>query len=161
MAEEKQELRYLVRIADTDIDGRKHTAVALTKIKGISTMVAHAVCKVCAIPSGKKAGELSDAETKKLQEAVKNPVKAGVPQWMLNRRFDPETGEHHHVIGTDLIVAKETDLKRMKKMKSYRGVRHMHGLPVRGQRTRSNFRPNKGKVKLGVTTSGKKKTGTT
>ena len=46
--------------------------------------------------------------------------------------------------------AEETDIKRMKKTRSYRGVRHGMGLPVRGQRTKSNFRKNKGKASLGV-----------
>ena len=50
----------------------------------------------------------------------------------------------------DLSFAEENDIKMMKKIRSYRGVRHGMGLPVRGQRTKSNFRKNKGKVSLGV-----------
>ena len=55
-----------------------------------------------------------------------------------------------HLINTDLDLSKDGDIKRMKKVKSYKGLRHTWGLPVRGQRTRSNFRKNKGKVSLGV-----------
>jgi small subunit ribosomal protein S13 len=55
-----------------------------------------------------------------------------------------------HLITTELDLTIDNDLKRMKKVKSYKGVRHMLGQPVRGQRTKSNFRKNKGKVSLGV-----------
>jgi len=50
----------------------------------------------------------------------------------------------------DLKFTKENDIKLLKKVKSYRGMRHALGLPVRGQRTKSNFRRNKGKASLGV-----------
>jgi len=59
---------------------------------------------------------------------------------MKNRRSDPETGEEKHLVGTDLDMKKDFDIRRMKKIRSYRGIRHTSGLPVRGQRTRSNFR---------------------
>ena len=65
---------------------------------------------------------------------------------MLNRRKDLETGEDKHLLGTDLMIAKDNDLKLLKKTKSYIGLRHQRRLPVRGQRTQSNFR-NKRKVK--------------
>ena len=57
--------------------------------------------------------------------------------------------------GTTLSFTQDNDIKMMKKIKSYKGVRHILGQPVRGQRTKSNFRKNKGKV-LGV----KRKEGT-
>ena len=50
----------------------------------------------------------------------------------------------------DLDFTVDNDLKRMKMIKCYRGMRHAFGLPVRGQRTKSNFRKNKGKASLGV-----------
>ena len=59
---------------------------------------------------------------------------------MVNRRKDIETGEDRHLVGVDLKFMQEQDIKRMIKIKSYKGVRHMFGLPVRGQRTRSSFR---------------------
>ncbi|MDD5650977.1 MAG: 30S ribosomal protein S13, partial [Candidatus Nanoarchaeia archaeon] len=60
-----------------------------------------------------------------------------------NRRKDPETGEDQHVISTDLKMKKDFDIKMMRKMKSYKGMRHSFGLPVRGQRTRAHFRHGK------------------
>ena len=55
-----------------------------------------------------------------------------------------------HLSSTELQIAKENDIKLLKKIKCYKGIRHIYSLPVRGQSTRSNFRKNKGKAKLGV-----------
>jgi small subunit ribosomal protein S13 len=78
-----------------------------------------------------------------------NPLKYGSPRWMLNRRNDYETGDDRHLLTGDIGFVRDNDIKRLKMIKSRRGMRHMFGLPVRGQRTKSNFRKNKGKV-LGV-----------
>ena len=68
---------------------------------------------------------------------------------MKNRRLDIETGKTSHLYGADLEITKEFDIKRLKKIKSYKGIRHSFRLPVRGQRTKSHFRTreNKSKVK--------------
>ena len=99
-------------------------------------------------------GNLPDSDVEKLEDAIKNPTKYGAPVWMMNRRNDYETGEDKHLLSGDIRYVKDNDLKRLKMIKSYKGVRHMDGLPVRGQLTRSNFRRNKGKV-LGVKRSKK------
>ena len=65
---------------------------------------------------------------------------------MKNRQKDLETGESKHLVSTDLDMRKDFDIRRLKKIRSYKGVRHTAGLPVRGQRTRSHFR-TKGQVK--------------
>ena len=56
-----------------------------------------------------------------------------------------ESGEDQHVSGADLKLRREFDIKRLKKIRSYRGIRHVANLPVRGQRTKANFRRNRGK----------------
>lgn len=137
--------RYILRIANTDLNGEKPIAIALQKIRGVSHMFASALCYVAGIDKHKKAGDLSEAEEKRLNELVRNPKGAGIPEWMLNRRNDTETGEDVHLIGTDIAYTRENDIKRMKKLKTYKGLRHAVGLPVRGQRTKSNFRKNKKK----------------
>ncbi|MGZ7094973.1 MAG: 30S ribosomal protein S13, partial [Methanobacterium sp.] len=63
-----------------------------------------------------------------------------IPDWMLNRRNDYETGETGHLIESDLLMTLREDLNRLKKTRSYKGRRHEVGLPVRGQRTKSTFR---------------------
>ena len=56
---------------------------------------------------------------------------------------DFDTGEDKHLVSSDLELRKEFDIKRLKKVKNYRGLRHTSKLPMRGQRTKGNFRPNK------------------
>ncbi|MBU1201822.1 MAG: 30S ribosomal protein S13 [Nanoarchaeota archaeon] len=148
------EFKHLVRVASTDLDGRKKVMFALTKIKGIHLMLANAVCNLVSVDKNKRTGTLSDNEVEKLNEAVTQIDKKGLPEWLLNRRKDPETGLDKHIIGPDLKFTEDNDIKMLKKIKSYKGFRHQWGLPVRGQRTKSNFRKNKGKGSLGV----KKKT---
>ncbi len=142
-------IRYLVRVASTDLDGKKQLIIALQKIKGISHMYANAICSIAGVSKKKRTGELSDAEAKALEDVILNPSKHHIPLWLLNRRKDPETGMDKHLITSDLTFTKDMDIKLMKKTKSYKGLRHQWNLPVRGQRTKSNFRRNKGKG-LGV-----------
>ena len=156
--EQKQELKYFVRIANADLDGNKPIYKALTKIKGINFTFSNAICNVAEIEKTKKTGYLTDAEAAKIDEIIKYPLKFNVPFWLLNRKRDSEDGIDKHLIGTTLTFTQDNDIKMMRKIKSYKGIRHMLGLPVRGQRTRSNFRKNKGKV-LGVKRKGGAKAG--
>jgi small subunit ribosomal protein S13 len=146
----EQEVKHIVRILNTDLKGEKTLSNALRGIKGISFMLSAAICKITKLDENKKAGLLSDGEISKIEAVAREPIKAGVPVWMLNRRRDYETDLDMHLLGTDVKFVQENDIKLLKKIKSYRGLRHMKGLPVRGQRTRSNFRTNKGKGSLGV-----------
>ena len=108
------------------------------------------VCSLAQIDQYKKVGYLSDAEVKKIDEVLKNPSSFGSPKWMINRRKDYLDGEDRHLLSADLSFVQENDVKRMKKIKCYKGIRHIRNLPARGQKTKSNFRKNKGKVHLGV-----------
>ncbi len=146
----EKDFKHVVRVANTDLDGAKPIYISLRKIKGVDFMFSNMVCHIANISKEKKTGELTDEEVSRLDEIIRNPVKFGAPNWMLNRRKDIETGVDKHLVGADLIFTVDSDTKRMKKIKCYSGVRHMFGQPVRGQRTRSNFRKNKGRVHLGV-----------
>ncbi|MFH1511037.1 MAG: 30S ribosomal protein S13 [Candidatus Woesearchaeota archaeon] len=143
----KQDYRHIVRIANTDLDGKEQVMYGLTKIKGVGIMFANAVCTAAQVDKMKKCGVLSDAEVKKLDEIVRNPH--GLPEWLYNRRKDPEAGDDKHLVSTDVSFVQDSDIKRMRMIKCYRGVRHSAGLPVRGQRTKSNFRKNKRAAKGG------------
>ncbi len=145
------EFKHLVRISNTDVKGEKSVLYALKKIKGIGIMFANMICLNAKVDRIKKAGDLTEAEIKSLEKEIQNPR---APSWLLNRRKDQETGEDKHLVGSDLIFAVDGDLKEMIKMRSYKGVRHMHKLPVRGQRTKSNFRRNKGKAVPGLKKKG-------
>ena len=141
-----ENIRYLVRIHNTDLPGQKQIQFAMANIKGVSIMFAHAVCKVAQVNPATKAGKLPESDVAKLNMVVKDPSAYGIPVWMFNRRGDIETGKDMHVLTSDLDLAKSTDIKFMQKIRCYKGIRHGMGLPVRGQRTRSNFRKNKGKA---------------
>jgi small subunit ribosomal protein S13 len=132
----------IVRIISQDIEGNMKLYAGLTKIKGISWSMANGICKALKIDKNKKVGSLNEEEKKKISEFIKNPQ---LPSFLLNRKFDPETGEEKHLTGTDLELTNDFDVKRLKKIKSYRGYRHSSGLPMRGQRTKSNFRRNRAK----------------
>ncbi|MBN2567049.1 30S ribosomal protein S13 [Candidatus Woesearchaeota archaeon] len=142
--EQKKDFQHIVRIANTDLDGRKGIGMALQKIKGVSFMYSNMVLKTAGIPPKKKAGDLSQSEVKAIDTLVRNPE--GAPIWLYNRRKDPETGADIHLLTVDLKFTRDNDIRTMQKIKCYKGVRHQTGLPVRGQRTKSNFRRNKGKV---------------
>jgi small subunit ribosomal protein S13 len=154
----ENEFRHIVRVAQTDLDGAKHVLHALTKIKGVGVMFSNMACTIAKVNKFKKAGYLSEKEVKMLEEVILNPQRYGSPEWLMNRRRDPETGEDLHLTRADLELAVDSDIKRLKKTKSYKGLRHQWGLPVRGQKTKSNFRKNKGKV-MGVRKKAAKKGG--
>ncbi len=138
MTEEKQEIKHFLRVLNTDIDGNKQIVSALRKVHGISYSMANAICNVLEIPKLKKAGLLNDVDTKRIEEAVRESRL--LPSWMNNRKRDFYTGESRHIIGSDLKFAVESDIKKLKIIRSYRGMRHAIGQPVRGQRTRNHFR---------------------
>jgi small subunit ribosomal protein S13 len=127
----------LVRIAGHDIPDSKQIYPGLTRIKGVSWGISNAVCIKLGLPKSKKISELTKEEIKKIEQFLKNP---DLKDFLKNRRSDLETGESKHYISTELDMRKDFDIRRLKKIKSYKGVRHMAGLPVRGQRTRSHFR---------------------
>ncbi|MBD3259497.1 30S ribosomal protein S13 [Candidatus Woesearchaeota archaeon] len=130
----------LVRIVNVDLDGSKSIFYALPKIKGVSYTFANAVLKLAGIERHKKVGYLTAEEIKKITNVIENPLQNGIPVWMLNRRKDYSTGEDKHILTGDIKFIKTSDVRRLQKIKSRRGMRHQAGLPVRGQRTRSNFR---------------------
>ncbi|MBT3721410.1 30S ribosomal protein S13 [archaeon] len=144
MADEK--IKHIIRVANTDLKGHKAVIIAMTKIKGIGIMFANVVCKKANVSITKKAGLLNENEVKNLTDVIENPSKYKIPIWMYNRRRDYDTGEDTHLITSDLHFTQQQDVRRLQKIKSNRGLRHAAGLPLRGQRTRSNFRRNKGKA---------------
>lgn len=147
------EFRHIVRVNNTDLKGEKPLYLALQKINGIGENFARAICILAKIDYMKITGDLDDKNVEAIEGVLADPEKAGVPVFYLNRQQDYESGEDKHLFQADLDYTQDQDIKRMKKMKSYIGLRHQWRLPVRGQRTGSNFRPNKGKA-----VAGKKKT---
>lgn len=133
----------LIRILSKDIPGNKKLHIGIMAIKGISWAFANAMCKKLQLDRNKKIEELSEDEIKKISEFIKNPQ---LPVFLLNRRKEFDTGTNKHLHGADLDLQTEFDIKRLKKIKAYKGLRHSAGQPVRGQRTKSHFRSNRKKT---------------
>jgi small subunit ribosomal protein S13 len=137
----KVEFRHIVRIASTELKGKTPLKLALTKIKGIGPSVSNALVKILKLDPKRQIGDFSDEELFSLEEFLKSPK--GFPDWMMNRQKDTFTGETSHLISTDLEIAKKKDIDFMKKIRTYRGMRHAFGLKVRGQRTKNTGRHGK------------------
>ena len=139
----------IIRLAETNLDATKPVKAAIRRIRGVGFMFSNAVANVCSF-GDKRLGDLSDHELKTLEDIIMNPEKFNIPLWMYNRKKDPVDGKNKHLIASQLELTTKMDINAMKKLKTYKGVRHAIGLPVRGQRTRGSFR--KGKV-VGVSRS--------
>ncbi|MFX0039129.1 MAG: 30S ribosomal protein S13 [Promethearchaeota archaeon] len=124
----------------TQVDGNAQVEHALTQIRGIGGRFAQAIVKVAGIDSNVRIGAIAEKDLNKIEEIIMNPVVNGIPSWMVNRPKDLRTGEDLHIIGNKLEITVRRDIDRMKKMKSYKGVRHHLKLKVRGQRTKSTGR---------------------
>jgi len=140
--EDKRNEEKIVRILSTDIEGKTKIYPGFTNIKGVSWSLSNAICQKLNFDKNRKIGSLTKEEIDKISKEIKEN---SLPKHLLNRRRDLETGEDKHLIGIDLDLAKEFDIKRLKKIKSYRGLRHASNLPSRGQRTKSHFRSNRRK----------------
>ena len=111
---EQKELKYIIRIANTDLQGSKSILVAMKKIRGISVMLGNAILSAAEVSKTKKAGALTDSEVKRIDDVIANPIKFNIPSWMFNRRKDNETGDDKHLILGDLKFQSENDIKIMK-----------------------------------------------
>ncbi len=111
----------MARIAGINIPPHKHAEIGLTAIYGIGRTRARLICDACGIPYSKKIKDLSDAELEKVREQVGRLTIEG-----------------------DLRREVTMNIKRLMDIGCYRGFRHRRGLPMRGQRTRTNARTRKG-----------------
>ncbi len=121
----------MARIAGIDLPN-KHTDIALTYIFGIGHSSARQICESTGIDPERRINDLSAAELNQLRSVLEN-------DYTVEGRLRTETS---------------LNIKRLMDIGSHRGLRHRRGLPVRGQRTRTNARTRKGKKK---TVAGKKK----
>lgn len=117
----------MARIAGINIPPNKHTLVGLTAIYGIGTRTAAQICASTGIEPEKKVRDLTESEL----EAIR-----------------VELGKYR--VEGDLRREISMNIKRLMDLGSYRGLRHRRGLPVRGQRTRTNARTRKGRVRRGI-----------
>ena len=138
-----REFQYIIRFSGTDIKGTNPVTYALTNVKGVGIKLANAIIEKSGLTPETRMGFLSSNDVEKIEDIIKNPVKYGIPVWLLNRQKDVETGKDIHLLGTDLIVQNKSDIDQMKAIRSWKGFRHSYGLKVRGQRTKSTGRKGK------------------
>ena len=117
----------MARIAGINIPPHKHAEIGLTAIYGIGRPTAQKLCEVCGIPFNRKVKDLTDADLERLRDEIGRMTIEG-----------------------DLRRETSINIKRLMDLGCYRGFRHRRGLPVRGQRTRTNARTRKGPRKSGV-----------
>ena len=130
----------MVRIVGNDIHGERKIIAGLAQIRGVGYMFANTILNVLKINPGQRIGYLLPEQIKSIENVIKNPSASNFPSWFLNRRKDVETGEDKHLITSDIAFTVRNDIEREKTSGSWRGIRHMFGLKVRGQRTRCTGR---------------------
>src|SRR5438093_7108026 len=135
----KENFRYIVRLANTDLSGARSVVYALTTVKGIGIRIAETVADLAGVSRTERIGNLTEPETEKIVEVL-GKLGELIPPWMVNRPHDWETGVDLHLYSSDVDLRLRDDINRMKMIRCYRGIRHEQGQKVRGQRTRSNGR---------------------
>jgi small subunit ribosomal protein S13 len=110
----------MARIAGINVPPHKHTVIALTHIYGIGRSTAGKICSAAGVAPDIKIGELSEPEVDKIRAEVAR-----------------------YVVEGDLRRETSMNIKRLMDLGCYRGIRHRRGLPLRGQRTRTNARTRK------------------
>ena len=117
----------MARIAGINIPPHKHTEIGLTHIYGISRTTAQKICNTVGVAYSKKIKDLTDGDLEKIREEIGKMTIEG-----------------------DLRREMSINIKRLMDLGCYRGFRHRRGLPVRGQRTKTNARTRKGPRKSGA-----------
>ena len=123
-----------------DIPGERKLLIGLTQIKGIGYNFATAILDSLKINPNSNIGNLSEQDVQAIEKLITDPINANFPTWFLNRRKDIETGKDLHLLTSDIPFTLRNDIERERITASWRGYRHLNGLKVRGQRTRTTGR---------------------
>ncbi|KAJ3575146.1 hypothetical protein NPX13_g4130 [Xylaria arbuscula] len=134
---EKSNFQFIIRLLNTNVDGKQKALYSLTSIKGIGPRFADLILKKADIDKNKRAGELTAEELERVVQIVKDPAAYKIPAWFLNRQRDIVTGTNSHAISSAVDSKLREDLERLKKIRAHRGLRHYWGLRVRGQHTKT------------------------
>jgi len=124
----------------SQVDGNAKIEYGLTQIRGVGRRFAQAIVRVAKIDPDLRIGAIPEKDLNRIEEIIIAPITNGIPAWMVNRKKDIVTGENLHIIGNRLELSVRRDIDRMKRIRSYKGVRHHRGLKVRGQKTKSTGR---------------------
>merc|ERR1712183_733692 len=136
------EFQHILRVLNTNIDGKEKIMFALTRIKGVGRRFANIVCKKADVDMNKRAGELTEDEIERIITIMQNPRVYKIPDYFLNRQKDIKDGKYAQLISNALDSRLRDDLERLKKIRAHRGLR------VKGQHTRTTGR--RGRVNPGA-----------
>eukprot|EP00471_Norrisiella_sphaerica_P007563 CAMPEP_0184491626 /NCGR_PEP_ID=MMETSP0113_2-20130426/20891_1 /TAXON_ID=91329 /ORGANISM="Norrisiella sphaerica, Strain BC52" /LENGTH=155 /DNA_ID=CAMNT_0026876063 /DNA_START=24 /DNA_END=491 /DNA_ORIENTATION=- len=137
---EEKDFSHILRILNTNVDGRRKVPFALTNIRGVGRRFATLVCKRAGVDINKRAGELSQEEIDTIVTILSQPDQFNIPDWFLNRQRDRKTNKMLQLVSNDLNSKMREDFERMKKIRLHRGLRHIWGIKVRGQHTKTTGR---------------------
>jgi small subunit ribosomal protein S18e len=139
----EKDFKFILRIFNSNIEGKQKIPYALRKIKGIGRRFAKVVTIKAGLDPNRRAGELTEEEIEKIVDVVNKPLDYDLPKWILNRKKDVKDGSYTQQVANGWDTKIREDLERMKKMKLHKGLRHYFGLRVRGQHTCSTGRRGK------------------
>ena len=137
------DFQHILRILNTNIDGRRKVMYALTSVKGVGRRFSNLICKKAEVDPNKRAGELTPDEIEKLVAIIQAPRQFKIPDWFLNRQRDWKTNKSTQIVAQNIDGKLRDDLERLKKIRSHRGIRHYWGVRVRGQHTKTTGRRGK------------------
>ncbi|KAG6988900.1 hypothetical protein G7Y79_00068g095990 [Physcia stellaris] len=137
---EKSNFQFILRLLNTNVDGRQKIMYALTKIKGVGRRYSNLVCKKADVDLNKRAGEITSEELERIVTIIQNPTQYKIPTWFLNRQRDIVDGKDSQVLANGMDSKLREDLERLKKIRAHRGLRHYWGLRVRGQHSKTTGR---------------------
>ncbi|KAI5180394.1 small subunit ribosomal protein S18e [Nematocida sp. AWRm80] len=140
---ESSQMQDIIRIFNTNINGRAKIIKSLTGIKGIGLRMATLLCKRAEIDTSLRAGQVEQEKMDKIIQILDNPLQYDIPEWFLNRQRDVFTGKSSQLIANQVETDYRLYLERAKRLKNVRGLRLLKGLKVNGQRTKSNGRRGK------------------
>merc|ERR1719284_1842985 len=138
--QKSDDFTQLLRMMNTNVNGKHKVGFALRVIKGIGRRFAILVCKIAQIDLDRRAGELTEEEMNKITDIFAKPQDYGIPKWFLNRQRCIKEGTYSQLYSNMVDTRLREDLERMKKVRNHRGLRHFWGLKVRGQKTKSTGR---------------------
>lgn len=134
------EFQHILRVLNTNIEGRHKVMFALTSIKGVGRRFSNLVLKKADVDLNKRAGQLTNEEIDRVVTIIQNPRQFKIPDYFLNRQKDHKDGKYSQLISNVLDFKMREDLDRMRKIRAHRGLRHYWGLRVRGQHTKTTGR---------------------
>ncbi|KAL7718218.1 Small ribosomal subunit protein uS13 [Entamoeba marina] len=136
----ENDFQHMLRVCNTNLDGRRKIPYALTGIKGIGRRFAFLVCKRAGLDINRRAGLLKPEEVEKVVDILNNPLNYKIPVWFLNRQRDLKDGKDTQLISNAVETRLRDVVEGLKKIRAHRGLRHYWGLRVRGQHTKTTGR---------------------